>query len=105
MTCFPLGRVNVPTPGTPVPLAAGNLYANRIYVQVIPGLTSKFYIGVAGMDKSTMAGVIRILYPNAAGGISDFWEITSFVPSDPLRLADYFLDCDVATEGVLATYW
>ena len=42
MTLTSLGRVNVPTPGTPVSLATDpNIRVSKIFVQVIPGLTGE----------------------------------------------------------------
>ncbi len=37
-----LGRINVPTPGTPVPLTTNPaITATKLFVQSIPGLTGK----------------------------------------------------------------
>ena len=50
------GRVNVTTPGTPVPLTTDpTATAAKIFFQVIPGLTGKTYIGGPAMNKSTLA--------------------------------------------------
>jgi len=46
MTVTTLGRVNVTTPGTPVPLSTDpNQRVAKIFAQVIPGLTGKGYLG------------------------------------------------------------
>ena len=46
MTANPLGRINVATPGTLVPLSANlTARASKIFFQVVPGLTGKGYIG------------------------------------------------------------
>jgi hypothetical protein len=44
MTVKCLGRVNVATPGTPVPLSIDpTVRASKLFFQVIPGLTGKTY--------------------------------------------------------------
>ena len=106
MNMNPLGRVSVATPGTPVALAANNTAtAAKIFFQVIPGLTGKTYIGKAGMNKSTLAGVVRILWPNSGGGFSENFWIETNNGTDSLRMSDYFVDADIAGEGLLVTYW
>jgi len=106
MTINCKGRVNVVTPGTPVPLSTNpTATASKLFFQVIPGLTGKTYIGVPAMAKATLAGVARILWPNASGGFSENFEIESQDGEDSIRLMDYAIDADVAGEGLLVSYW
>jgi hypothetical protein len=71
MTMNCKGRVNVTTPGTPVPLTTDpSVTASKVFFQVIPGLTGKTYVGVPSMTKGSLAGVARILWPNSSGGFS-----------------------------------
>jgi|SRR5579862_4524940 hypothetical protein len=106
MTANPLGRVNVATPGTLVPLTTNtSLRASKIYFQVIPGLTGKGYIGKNGLVRATLVNVIRVLWPNSSGGFSDSFFLESQADSDTLNLSEYYLDMDVAGEGLLVTYW
>jgi hypothetical protein len=106
MTANPLGRINVATPGTLVQLSSNtNLRASKIFFQVIPGLTGKGYIGKSGMVRATLANVIRVLWPNSGGGISDSFYLESQQDSDVLNLSEYYVDMDVAGEGLLVTYW
>lgn len=106
MNMNPLGRVSVATPGTPVALAADHsATAAKIFFQAIPGLTGKTYIGKAGMNKTTLAGVARILCPNSGGGFSENFWIETNDGADSLRLSDYSVDADVAGEGLLVTSW
>ena len=101
-----LGRINVPTPGTPVPLTTNPaITASKLFVQSIPGLTGKTYLGAASMTKATLAGVARILWPNASGGFSENFFLESQDGTDSIRLKDYAIDADVAGEGLLVTYW
>ena len=52
MTITCLGRINVPTPGTPVPLTTDlTVTATKIFFQVIPGLTGKTYVGTRAHDR------------------------------------------------------
>ena len=106
MTQTSLGRVNVGTPGTPVPLSADPAQrVSKLFFQVIPGLTGKAYIGKPGLNKSTLSGVSRILWPNANGGFSDQFFLESQDGMDSIPLADYAIDADVAGEGLLVSYW
>jgi hypothetical protein len=79
--------------------------AARIYIQVIPGFSGKAYLGQKGMNRSTLQGVMRVLWPNANGGISDEFTIESPTGGNLLYLSQYYLDMDVAGEGVLVSYW
>jgi hypothetical protein len=72
---------------------------------VIPGLTGKGYVGKAGLVRATLANVIRVLWPNSAGGFSDSFFLESQQDSDALNLSEYYIDMDVAGEGLLITYW
>jgi len=100
------GRVSVTTPGTPVALSTDpTLAASKLFFQVIPGLTGKTYVGVPDMTKGTLAGVARILWPNASGGISETFYVESQDGTNSIRLEDYAIDADVAGEGLLITYW
>jgi hypothetical protein len=106
MNVTALGRVNIATPGTLVPLSTdATARASKIFFQVIPGLTGKAYVGKSGMVRATLVNVIRVLWPNASGGISDSFMIESKQDSDVLNLASYYIDMDVAGEGLLVSYW
>ena len=106
MNANPLGRVNVATPGTLVPLSTDpTARASKIFFQVIPGLTGKGYIGTNGLLRATLANTIRVLWPNPSGGISDSFFLEAHSDSDALYLSEYYIDMDVAGEGLLITYW
>src|SRR5579862_9727476 len=92
-----LGRVNVPVPGTPVPLTTNAaIVVSKLFVQVIPGLTGKTYLGSATMTKATLAGAIRILWPNTSGGFSENFFLESQDGTNSISLAEYAVDADVA---------
>ena len=108
MSPVALGRVNVTTPGTAVPLATVKTLCSKIRVQVIAGLTGKMYFGTPLVKGSTMVGVIKEFWPNSAGGVDDSLELNaadSTNQSSQLNLADYAIDAAVAGEGLLVTYW
>jgi hypothetical protein len=106
MTVTAMGQVSVPQPGTPAALSTDpRKRATRIYFQVIPGFSGKAYVGQKDMNRATLQGVMRVLWPNASGGISDEFVIESPSGSNSLHLSQYHLDMDVAGEGVLVTYW
>ncbi len=106
MTLTAMGQVTIATPGTPVPLSTNpTKHVSKIFIQVIPGLTSKAYVGQRGMNKGTLAGVARVLWPNPTGGICDQFLLASDNGMNSLPLSEYFVDMDVAGEGVLVSYW
>lgn len=100
------GRINVPTPGTPVPLSTDRTAtASKLFFQVIPGLTGKTYVGSPAMAKATLSSVARVLWPNSTGGFPETFCIESQDGEDSIRLAEYAVDADVAGEGLLVTWW
>ena len=106
MTINTLGRVNVTTPGTPVPLTTNtSLAATKLLFQVIPGLTGKTYVGANTLTKASLAGVARILWPNATGGFSETFSIESQDGNNAIRLSEYCIDADIAGEGLLVSFW
>lgn len=105
MTPVALGRVNVATPGTNVPLATAYTPCARIRVQVIAGLTGKMYFGTTAVKGSTLVGVIKELWPNSAGGVDDAYEIYTEDNTNRLNVADYAIDAGVSGEGLIVTYW
>ena len=57
------------------------------------------------MVRATLANVVRVLWPNASGGISDSFFLESQRIPTCLNLAGYYIDMDVAGEGLLVSYW
>ena len=108
MQAIPLGLVRVPTPGTPVRITADmTLQVMQMMVRTVPGFTGKTYLGLAGMDKTSSAktGVIRILSEPPAFGPQDGEVLPAATggQGNVLRVSDYWVDADVAGEGVIVT--
>jgi hypothetical protein len=73
------GKIAVPTPGTPVRLTTDTtLRVARLRFAAVIGETGRVFLGVAGMNKATGAGVIKEFWPTGAdGGVADQIEITA----------------------------
>ncbi len=102
-----LGKISVPTPGTPVQITTDKtIRANRIRFQNVIGETGHTFMGVSGMVKATYAGVIKDFWPTGAGGgVADAYEVFSSDGSDVLVPAQYFIDANNASEGLIVSYW
>lgn len=108
MQAIPMGLIAVPSPGTPVQICTDNtLEVSLIMVRTVPGFTGRTYVGLAGMNKSsaTMPGVIRIFSEPPASGPQDGEVIppASGGHSNVIRASDYWIDADVAGEGLIVT--
>jgi len=108
MQAISLGLVRVPSPGTPVRITNDDaLRVAMIVVRTVPGFTGRTYFGIQGLDKASanMTGVVRILSEPPAFGPQD----GEVIPPSPggqgnvVQVADYWVDADVAGEGVVIT--
>jgi hypothetical protein len=125
---LPIGKVSVPTAGTPVGLldafvwppaggAAGGLKAAgasgqkirfaSVLFAVIGGLnanTGFIYIGVKGMVKGTGIGVIFAI-PAAAAGQVNWFTLPSqgFGGGNEIAIEDIFIDADTNSNSVQVT--
>lgn len=108
MQTISLGLVRVATPGTPVRVTADEtLNVAMMVVRTVPGFTGKTYLGLAGMNKSSWnkTGVGRVFSEPPAFGPQD-GEVLPAHPSghsNVIRPADFWVDTDVAGEGVTIT--
>jgi len=101
-----LGIVTVAVAGTPVPLGVDpHLRACTIVVATIPGLTGNIFFGGAGLNQSTLSGVMFKFNPPAVPGQPEHFILQSQDASNSLRISDYFLDATVNGEGALVTYF
>ena len=100
-----LGKIGVPTPGTPVPLTAdASIRAACIIVCQIGGTTGRVLFGKAGLNKTSLAGAIRTFLPAGASGLLDHIEIHSHGAGNRLQPSEFVIDADTAGEGVLVSY-
>jgi hypothetical protein len=100
------GKIAVPVPGTPVPITTDtDLRVAKLRFAVVIGETGRVFLGVAEMNKATGGGVLKEFWPTGAGGgVAD--EIVLESPTgDLLRPADYYVDANVAGEGLMVAYW
>jgi len=100
------GKIAVSVPGTPVPITTDtNLRVAKLRFAVVIGETGRVFLGVQGMNKASGAGLIAEFWPTGpGGGIADELVLES-QNGDLLRPADYYVDANVAGEGLLVAYW
>ena len=108
MQAISMGLIRVPTPGTAVRITDDDtLRVMLMVVRTVPGFTGKTYLGVAGMDKGSAVktGVLRILSEPPVYGPQDGEVVPAAVGghSNVVTVADYWVDADVAGEGVIVT--
>ena len=103
MDATSLGKIAVPVPGTPVRLSTDEtITCARIRVEVVIGEVGRVFLGLAGMNKATGAGVIKQFWPTGAGGgVADFILLENGV----FQLSEYYLDANEVGEGAIVSYW
>jgi hypothetical protein len=78
--------------------------AHRIRFAVAIGETGRVFLGVAGMNKASGAGVVKEFWPTGAGGgVAD--ELVLESAAGDLRPSDYYVDANAAGEGLIVAYW
>jgi hypothetical protein len=101
-----LGKVTVAAAGTPVPLSTDStLRACAILVSTIPDLTGNVYLGGAGLDRNTLAGVMIKFNAPSVFGPPDSFLVEARGGQNALQVSEYFLDASVSGEGALVTYF
>jgi hypothetical protein len=107
MQAIPLGLIRVPTPGVPVQIWTDpSLNVVMIMVRTVPGFTGKTYFGISGMNKggTNMPGVMRVLSePSFGPQDGEVLPPAGRGQGNVLRACDYWVDADVAGEGVIVT--
>jgi hypothetical protein len=100
-----LGKIAVPTPGTPVRVTSDtSIRAHRIRFAAVIGETGRVFLGVQGMNKATGIGVVKEFWPTGAGGgVAD--ELVLESAAGDLRPWDYYVDANTAGEGLIVAYW
>jgi len=111
MQPFSLGKISVATPGTPVPLTTNaTLMACRVRIESIIGEAGRVFLGVQGMNKATLAGVIKQFWPTGVAGPApaipvDSWQAIEEGGDNTIQLSRLFVDANTANEGVVVEYW
>lgn len=92
-----VASVPVPSPGTPVPLSAVDLYVTSVIIQSSPGNLGFMYIG--GPDASLVS------FPLDPGrAVELFGDALDNGTTALLNLAEVFVDADQAGENVNVLY-
>lgn len=112
-----LGKISVPTPGTPVRLIDTAVFqaampaqgvdsrftaCQAVMFQAWKGNTGAVYVGGAGLNRSTGANVGAVLAIPTTTSIPSFGASNHLVPAG-INLADYYLDADAANDGALVS--
>lgn len=99
------GVVIVSTAGHPMQISLVPINCNAIYFQALSTNTGKIYIGLAGLNKSTLANNLRVLLPPPAGAVTlDSWNPQARASHGPMDLSTIFIDADNSGEGVEIAY-
>ena len=113
----PFGNVAVVTPGTPVPLAfnlpnlspvvaqlTDHIPCNKININTSTishtgaGNTGKIYIGIQGMVRATLAGVIFVLSPGQSV------SVTTNVNMNIYQFDQWYIDADNAGDSCYGSF-
>lgn len=111
-----LGKIDVPTPGTPVRLVDTSQYqalasqgqnpqfltCQAILFQAWKGNTGAVYVGRTGLAKSTGANVSAVLATPTDNAIPSHGASNHLAPAG-IDLSIYYLDADQANDGALVS--
>jgi hypothetical protein len=99
-----LGLVIVTTAGTPVPVSATPLNCNAAYFTTVRASQSgqQMYVGVTGMNKSTLAGVMKVLEKPTATA-ADSFQMTPKKGKALIDLSRVYIDADTSGDGILVS--
>lgn len=104
------GKITVPAAGTPVnvpvppsvagPGSPGLTTVHAFVVQALAANTGKVYIGIAGLNKSTLANVLIVL-PVPTANLLPAFSVSITAAANALSLSDLWIDVDNNGDGVL----
>lgn len=99
---IPLGKIIVPTPGTPVRLTVSVPTSCRsLMIEAWPTNTGKIWVGYYGtMDKSTGVDLLAIIAIPTVNIIGSF-SATLPTEYNAFELSDLAIDADIANDGVI----
>lgn len=104
-----LGKITVPSPGTPVPILVEATTGFQVQtvigliIQALSGNSGKIYIGDSTLNKSTLAGCIKVLPAPSSALIPDLSVFPGDTVGPAFNLSTIFIDADNAGEGVIAS--
>lgn len=103
-TLVSLGRTLVVVAGTPVavqvPSTVNPPTCHAFVVEALSGNTGKVYIGLVGLNKSTLVGCLVVLPVPTANLIPTF-SVSVTAASNAVALDQLYIDADNSGEGVL----
>ena len=101
----PLAAITVLVAGTPQQLSLNSVNCNAIYFQPFSSNTGKIYVGRSNLNKSTLAGCLRVLLPPpATPTFLDSWNPQGRTSMGPMDLSTVYVDADNSGDGVLVSY-
>jgi hypothetical protein len=103
MQIKPLGKITIPTAGTPVQVTTdATIFAHKVLISPVSG-SKTVYIGAAGMNKATGANVVAELNQSAATGAGDRFELAAEDARNVIRVADLYLDASANGDSAYVT--
>lgn len=101
---FGLGKVTVLVPGTPVaipiPVGLNPPTVHAFLIEVLSTNTGKIYVGLEGLDRTTLVGVLIVLPIPTANSLPTF-SVSITQAANALALRLLRIDADNANDGVL----
>lgn len=105
-TFVALGSTTVPTGGVPVPLTVPATLTppkgHALLLQPLPSNTGRIYVGVFGVNRTTLAGVLAILPTPTVNALPAF-TVSIAQASNAIAVGDLWIDAEVSGEGVFGS--
>ena len=99
MTVTSLGLVAAAVSNTPVALAASYTQVHRIVFSQTAAATAIVYVGAAGMNPTTGAGVMHAFLPAGTAGQTDKFVIDAAGESNALDLSQFAVASGTVGQG------
>jgi hypothetical protein len=101
---YALGKLTVLTPGFPkrvvAPPAMNPPSCHAVIIEALKGNTGCVYIGLEGLNRTTLEQVLIVL-PIPTANLIPTFSIALTVAGNAVNLGNLFVDADVGGEGVL----
>lgn len=99
-----LGSQTITTSTTPTALTcSGQRYVNKLTVRVLPGFAGKVFVGISGMNTSSYANTLKVLFPNG-GAHSEEYTIQDPSGDDGVDLCGIYVAGGIGGENAVAEY-